>query len=62
VLSVDELTAIIGRFQNKGKSGIFPEEVLPVTEQEIASVSRSALQTALALEALPDEVRKETLA
>ncbi|QZE28250.1 hypothetical protein [Pantoea ananatis] len=60
-LSEDELDLIISAFKNNGKSGVFTEKLLTATESEISGVPRTALNTALALLALPDAERKEIL-
>ena len=61
-LSKEEVTLIINSFKNSGKHGIFPEELLEAASNDFSALSRTSIQTALVLEALSDEERREILA
>ncbi|MBV4411345.1 hypothetical protein J0B02_00535 [Enterobacteriaceae bacterium YMB-R22] len=61
-LSKEEIALIITSFKNSGKHGIFLQELLEAASNNFSSLSRTSIQTALVLEALSEEDRKEILA
>lgn len=61
-LSKEELSVIIQSFKDSGKHGVFPEDLLDSANNDLSALSRTSIQTALVLEALAEDERREILA